>query len=243
MRVCRKCSKQADDNSKICRDCGAILEDVPDDPAPPPHPPEPLEPVAEEDSEQSSPHANLAERRFEPLNDTGSQLLLSGGPANKWKCPQCGETVPGTFDVCWKCLTAKDGEPAEEGLLEYLEAISNQNKDPVGEPSDPVAEAVALDEDDESDDRDDNPPSVDACPRCGSSKIMCGITVQDQGQYSDGQLRVVVFGDPAALLFKDRLYGDLKAQICGACGFVEFRVANARELYRHYRNARSSSSQ
>ena len=31
MRICRKCSKQASHESKICRDCGAILEDIPND--------------------------------------------------------------------------------------------------------------------------------------------------------------------------------------------------------------------
>ncbi len=22
---------------------------------------------------------------------------------NPWKCPACGQNVPGTFDICWKC--------------------------------------------------------------------------------------------------------------------------------------------
>lgn len=30
MRICRKCSKQVSDDRKICRDCGAILENIPD---------------------------------------------------------------------------------------------------------------------------------------------------------------------------------------------------------------------
>jgi hypothetical protein len=48
---------------------------------------------------------------------------------------------------------------------------------------------------------------------------------------------VVVFGDPGALVFKDRLYGELWADICGDCGHVELRVANPRQLYRHYRKS------
>ena len=24
-----------------------------------------------------------------------------------WKCPQCGETVPGNFGACWKCETPR----------------------------------------------------------------------------------------------------------------------------------------
>ena len=24
-----------------------------------------------------------------------------------WRCPQCGETVPANFDMCWKCSSPK----------------------------------------------------------------------------------------------------------------------------------------
>jgi hypothetical protein len=34
MRICPKCSKQVTDDSKICRDCGAILEEVQDEEVP-----------------------------------------------------------------------------------------------------------------------------------------------------------------------------------------------------------------
>jgi hypothetical protein len=29
-----------------------------------------------------------------------------------WKCPKCGEPVMGQFPTCWKCGTARDGNPA-----------------------------------------------------------------------------------------------------------------------------------
>jgi hypothetical protein len=29
------------------------------------------------------------------------------GDAPEWKCPQCGETVPGNFGSCWKCETPR----------------------------------------------------------------------------------------------------------------------------------------
>ena len=38
--------------------------------------------------------------------------------------------------------------------------------------------------------------------------------------------------------FKDRMYGVLKADICGECGHVELRVANPRSLYQHYEKSR-----
>ncbi|MEO6786902.1 MAG: DUF2007 domain-containing protein [Chthoniobacteraceae bacterium] len=41
-----------------------------------------------------------AERARELLRD-----IESAGKSNapEWKCPQCGETVPGNFGSCWKC--------------------------------------------------------------------------------------------------------------------------------------------
>jgi len=35
--------------------------------------------------------------------------LATAGESNApdWKCPQCGETVPGTFGSCWKCETPR----------------------------------------------------------------------------------------------------------------------------------------
>ena len=63
------------------------------------------------------------------------------------------------------------------------------------------------------------------------------IDFNKDGEYSGGTLQVVISGDPSALIFKDRLYGELKANICGDCGHVELRVANPKELYRHYRKS------
>ena len=32
------------------------------------------------------------------------ELTTAGeGDSPDWKCPQCGETVPGNFGTCWKC--------------------------------------------------------------------------------------------------------------------------------------------
>lgn len=56
-------------------------------------------------------------------------------------------------------------------------------------------------------------------------------------QYSDGELKVVVYGNPEALFFKDRLFGEIRADICGSCGHIQFHVANPSELYDHYRDS------
>jgi hypothetical protein len=73
------------------------------------------------------------------------------------------------------------------------------------------------------------------CEVCGSEKIIPNVRVVDQGQYSDGQLKLVVFGEPDALIFKDKLYGKVAAHVCGECGHIELRVSNPQEMYRKYR--------
>ena len=73
------------------------------------------------------------------------------------------------------------------------------------------------------------------CAKCGSTKIIPQARVLDQRQHSSGDLQLVVYGNPEALIFKDRLYGTLTADICGACGHVELRVENFEELFDHYR--------
>lgn len=49
-----------------------------------------------------------AERARELLRDA-TAAAKRGGP--DWKCPRCGETVPGNFSSCWKCETVN---PAAE---------------------------------------------------------------------------------------------------------------------------------
>lgn len=78
---------------------------------------------------------------------------------------------------------------------------------------------------------------IAGCPRCGSHRIIPDVTVLDQGDHSDGTLKTVVAGNPDALIFKHRLYGEIKADICGDCGHVELRVANPAELYDRYRES------
>ena len=43
-----------------------------------------------------------AERARELLRDVEG---AGKGDTPDWKCPKCGETVPGNFSSCWKCET------------------------------------------------------------------------------------------------------------------------------------------
>lgn len=213
MRICRKCSKQASDGSKICRNCGAILEEALDERAKASvSSPESASLFGSEATAKSQVSASEADEGH------GDERRLA------WKCPQCGETVPGTFDICWKCMTTREGEKADQQDVGRVAHDSDADKE-VQEIEPPEAQT------------EEREPHRKACPWCGSANMMWGVTVCDQGEHSDGSLNVVVYGDPSALMFKDRLYGTLKADICGECGHVELKVSNPKELYRHYRKA------
>ena len=75
------------------------------------------------------------------------------------------------------------------------------------------------------------------CKECGSDKVIPDVRIVDQGDSSDGKLQLRVCGNPDAIIFKDRLYGVLTAEVCGECGRVELRVANAGELYDKYQES------
>jgi hypothetical protein len=75
MQACPKCKLHYGDEMKICRTCGAILEMVAGEP-----------PQAVKDSlpshEEDVPH----------------EATPPSQPS--WKCLQCGQYVPGDFQVC-----------------------------------------------------------------------------------------------------------------------------------------------
>lgn len=191
MQKCPKCSSQYGDDSKICRTCGAILETVAVEP-----------PAAVEGDpspqQEDTPHESPVAKQ------------------HSWTCSQCGQSVPGDFEVCWNCGTSREGI-ADPSFSRELAIDEDQPR--TWQPS----TQGATDE-----------PSSPSCPRCGSSKIIPGTRIVDQGQHSDGRLQVLVEGDPDALIFKDRLYDRLTADICGDCGHVELTVERPNELYEHY---------
>ena len=80
------------------------------------------------------------------------------------------------------------------------------------------------------------------CDVCGSDKIIPGVRILDQGQYSDGMLKVEICGSPDAVIFKDRLHGELKAYICGNCGHTGLKATNPEALYRKYQESIKSSN-
>ena len=82
MRKCPKCSSQYNDDPKICRVCGAILEPV-------------AEPANVGTAPAAAPEPKSAQ---EPPASTG-----------EWTCPACKSPVPASFEICWKCGADRSG--------------------------------------------------------------------------------------------------------------------------------------
>jgi len=197
MKKCPKCSSQYGDDAKICRTCGAILEDAAEEP-----------PQAVEDDPSSLEDDN--EQETIPIKQ------------DSWTCSQCGQSVPGGFEVCWNCGTSHDGVPDPDF-----------NKEP-GSDDDDLPGAWQLPELEPVAKHTERP-----CPKCGSSKIIPNTRILDQGLQSDGKLHVMLYGNPKAMIFKDRYLDHLTADICGDCGHVELKAVHPKELYEHYLRSKS----
>ncbi len=80
------------------------------------------------------------------------------------------------------------------------------------------------------------------CPKCKSEKIVPRVRIMDRGHGStdSGDLSVVTYEDPDALIFKGKQRSALFARICGDCGYTELFVENPREIYERYRHLRAS---
>jgi hypothetical protein len=72
------------------------------------------------------------------------------------------------------------------------------------------------------------------CPKCESTRVIRNIMIRNRGQESDGKLSIYLDADPDALIFKNRFYAELLADVCGECGHVELRAQNPHDLYNHY---------
>jgi hypothetical protein len=84
---------------------------------------------------------------------------------------------------------------------------------------------------------EDNVDTTPRCSACGSERIIPDVGIVDQGQGSDGQLKALVYGKPRAILFKERTFSRIVAQVCGDCGFTELRVTQPQALYAAYEQA------
>jgi hypothetical protein len=80
----------------------------------------------------------------------------------------------------------------------------------------------------------------EVCAWCGSAKIIPDVPLIDRigmGSFARGPAQVEVAGSPGAIVFRDRVFGDLHARICGECGLTELFTTNAGELFRTYQKS------
>jgi predicted nucleic-acid-binding Zn-ribbon protein len=79
------------------------------------------------------------------------------------------------------------------------------------------------------------------CPKCNSGKVMHNVRVIDRnGEYQDMNLSVRVERKPDALLFKGAKDFELKALICGDCGYAELYAADPGRLWQVYLSCEGS---
>ena len=206
MRICRKCEREVDDDSRICRRCGSILDEVPAPVTPLLKPVQeglPVDPRSDENPITLPIESNAV--------STGQDI-----DCRHWTCMTCGEQIEFNFENCWNCGTASDGTIDSDFVRDQ-------------EVSEPLTfEKVPL----------ESVLPIISCSKCGSSKIIPRVEILDQSEGKTGRITCMVVGNPNALIFRDRMYGEIRADICGDCGHVELRVEDALKLYEHYSKPR-----
>jgi hypothetical protein len=81
---------------------------------------------------------------------------------------------------------------------------------------------------------------MNECPECGSDKIVKNAPMQDRGDYNaEGVLQVSVDQNPEAWVFKERIRSNIKADVCGDCGFLQTYATDPIQLWEAYQNIRS----
>ena len=77
------------------------------------------------------------------------------------------------------------------------------------------------------------------CKACDSEKVIPGTRLLDQGEGSDGRTRVMICGNPGAMVFKERTFAEVVADVCCDCGHVELRCrGDLRKLWAAYRKGK-----
>ena len=125
MWKCLRCSKQMESADENCPTCGGILEEVPDGQSLDEPGQVAVASVPALSGSGSTAHAPLLE------DEESSEQELA---RPDWRCPNCGEMVPGNFDRCWKCPSTEADEPepnaaqslSEVGPIEDVDASPPQ---------------------------------------------------------------------------------------------------------------------
>lgn len=77
------------------------------------------------------------------------------------------------------------------------------------------------------------------CPKCGYTERLEGLRVMTGGE-SFSDLRVETYRKPGALVFKGAVSSNLKAEVCGVCGYTELYAAEPGALREAVKEAANS---
>ena len=81
---------------------------------------------------------------------------------------------------------------------------------------------------------------MNECPDCGSEKIVKDAFLKDLGDYSaEHTLRVAVDRNPDAWIFKERSRSEVRAEVCGSCGFLQAYATDPDALWTAYQTSLS----
>ena len=80
---------------------------------------------------------------------------------------------------------------------------------------------------------EDQLPKSNKCPKCESTKIIPDARVLSQIGY---EIQVQSYAKPDAKLFKKGTTATVRALICGACGYVELFIPNAKRFVDEHRS-------
>lgn len=84
-------------------------------------------------------------------------------------------------------------------------------------------------------------PKVEKCAKCGLEVIQRAMVV-DYSKRGEQHLNVRVDADPEAIMFKQAARSEVRAYICGSCGYIELYAEKPEELYRASQSAVAKSS-
>ena len=72
------------------------------------------------------------------------------------------------------------------------------------------------------------------CTKCGSDRVMSEARFESLIA-GDGHINVHIYKKPDALFFKGTLKSELRAHVCGSCGYVETYIKNPGEIWDTYK--------
>ena len=72
------------------------------------------------------------------------------------------------------------------------------------------------------------------CAKCGSNKIMNNLKITDFGHMNEKKNLSIHVQTTDRMFFNKSVKSEIRAKVCGNCGFVELAVNNPQELWAAY---------